>query len=80
MVEAIVTATEIQNNFGKYLNMVINGNQVIITKNGKEVGRIIPKDVSATYLTDTLTGVLRNTLPDTDSRAQRIKEHYELDD
>ncbi|WP_334305675.1 type II toxin-antitoxin system prevent-host-death family antitoxin [Parablautia intestinalis] len=30
-----------QNNFGKYLNMVINGSEVIVTKNGKEIGRFI---------------------------------------
>lgn len=30
------TATEIQNNFGKYLNMVINGNEVIVIKNGNQ--------------------------------------------
>ncbi|MBR4610598.1 MAG: type II toxin-antitoxin system prevent-host-death family antitoxin, partial [Erysipelotrichaceae bacterium] len=37
MVEATATATEMKNNFGKYLEMVIRGNEVIITKNGKEI-------------------------------------------
>ncbi|MBO4331421.1 MAG: type II toxin-antitoxin system Phd/YefM family antitoxin [Oscillospiraceae bacterium] len=36
MVGATATATEIQNNFGRYLNMVIGGKEVIVTKNGKE--------------------------------------------
>lgn len=40
-----------QNNFGKYLNMVINGSEVIVTKNGKEIGRFIPKDAVVSYLT-----------------------------
>lgn len=35
MIGATATATEMQNNFGKYLNMVINGNEVVVTKNGK---------------------------------------------
>ena len=35
MVEAIATATEMKNQFGKYLQMVINGNEVIVTKNGQ---------------------------------------------
>ena len=35
------TATEIQKNFGKYLNLVMNGQEVIVTKNGKEVGRFM---------------------------------------
>ena len=33
----IATATEMQNNFGRYLNLVMSGNEVIVTKNGREV-------------------------------------------
>ena len=35
--EVVATATEMKNQFGKYLQMVINGNEVIVTKNGQEV-------------------------------------------
>ncbi len=38
------TATEMQNNFGRYLNLVMSGQEVIVTKNGREVGCFIPKD------------------------------------
>ena len=61
MVEATATATEMKNNFGKYLEMVIRGNEVIITKNGKEIGRFIPKSKSISYLTDSLTGIITMT-------------------
>ena len=37
MVGATATATEMQNNFGRYLSIVIGGAEVIVTKNGKEV-------------------------------------------
>ena len=40
------TATEMQNNFGRYLNLVISGQEVIVTKNGHEVGRFVPKDMA----------------------------------
>lgn len=33
------TATEVQNNFGKYLSMVQRGDEVVVLKNGKEVAR-----------------------------------------
>jgi prevent-host-death family protein len=59
MVGAIATATEMQNNFGRYLDIVMNGREVIVTKNGKEVGRFIPKDAAVSYLTDSLTGILK---------------------
>ena len=34
-----VKTTELQNNFGKYLQAVIDGNEIVIIKNGKEVAR-----------------------------------------
>ena len=49
------TATEMQNNFGRYLSMVMSGQEIIVTKNGKEVGRFIPKDATVSYLTDSLS-------------------------
>lgn len=59
MVTATATASEMQNNFGKYLNMVINGEEVIVTQNGQEIGRFIPRNTVAAYLTDSLAGVLK---------------------
>ena len=55
MVAATATATEMQNNFGRYLNLVLNGQEIIVTKNGREVGRFIPKGAAVSYLTDSLT-------------------------
>lgn len=34
------TATDIQNNFGKYLKAVQEGNEIIILKKGKEVAKL----------------------------------------
>ncbi len=44
MIAVTATATEMQNNFGRYLNLVLFGQQVIVTKNGCEVRRFIPKE------------------------------------
>ncbi len=59
MITVTATATEMQNNFGRYLNPVLSGQEVIVTKNGREVGRFIPKDAAVSYLTDSLTGILK---------------------
>ena len=59
MVEVIVTAIEMKNNFDEFLDMVIRGNEVIVTENGKELGRFIPKSRSISYLTDSLTGIIK---------------------
>ena len=49
------TATDIQNNFGKYLKAVQEGNEIIILKKGKEVARLISKDTGISFLTDFIT-------------------------
>ena len=37
------TATEMQNNFGKYLSLVMAGQEVIVTRNGKRWGVSSPR-------------------------------------
>ena len=57
----VVTSTEIQNNFEKYLSLVMSGQEVIITRNGKEVGRLVPKDTAVSCLTDSLTRIINGS-------------------
>ena len=66
---ATATATEMQNNFGRYLSLVMDGIEVIVTKNGKEVGRFLPRASAVSYLTDSLTGILKE-----DTDLDKIKE------
>lgn len=37
-----VASTEVQNNFGKYLNFAAASEEIIITRNGKDIAKIIP--------------------------------------
>lgn len=74
-----VTATDIQNNFGKYLQAVQLGNEIIILKNGTEVARLISKEKSVSFLTDSLTGVLKNNYDEKTMRNERISKHEGLD-
>ena len=80
MIGAIATATEMQNNFGRYLSLVIGGAEVIVTKNGKEVGRFVPKDASISYLTDSLTGILKGNMDEYQVRDAALREKYEIAD
>ncbi len=72
------TATEIQNNFGHYLKAVQSGDEIIILKNGKEVARLISHESSVTFLTDSLTGILKNDYDDKAIRAERIENHENI--
>ncbi len=80
MIGATATATEMQNNFGKYLNLVLEGKEVIVTKNGKEVGRFIPKEATLSYLTDSLAGILKQDHDLEQAREERLEEKYGLTD
>ena len=62
----IATVNEIQNDFDRYLALIMNGHEIIVTSNGQELGRFIPKNSTASYRTDSLTGIL--------------KEDYDLND
>ena len=77
---ATATATEMQNNFGRYLALVQNGSEVIVTKNGKEVGRFIPRAAVVSYLTDSLTGILKGDMDMDKAREERLREKYEIID
>ncbi len=74
-----VTATEFQNNFGKYLQYVQSGQDVIILRNGKEVARLISHERSVSFLTDSLVGVLKGAYNDDDIRADRMMKYERAD-
>ena len=80
MTEAIATATEMKNQFGKYLQMIIEGKEIIVTKNGAEVGRFIPKSKSVSFLTDSLTGILKDHNDYKNARMAALKDKYEITD
>ena len=73
------TATEVQNNFGKYLSMVQRGDEVIVLKNGKEVARLISNERSVSFLTDSLIGVLSGNYDDEEIRTERMKKYESAD-
>lgn len=74
-----VTATDIQNNFGKYLQSAQLGEEIIILRNGKEVARLISHQKSVSFLTDSLCGVLSNNYDDKVMRSERMKKYESID-
>ena len=55
----------------------MSGQEIIVTKNGREVGRFIPRDAAVSYLTDSLTGVLKGNYDLDEVKSERLKEKYE---
>ena len=79
MTATTATATEVQNNFGKYLSIVQNGGEVIILKNGKETARLISNEKSISFLTDSLTGILTKDYDDKEVRAEQLRKYESVD-
>ena len=77
---AMATATEMQNNFGRYLSLVMDGIEVIVTKNGKEVGRFLPREAAVSYLTDSLRGILKEDADLDQVKEERLREKYAITD
>ena len=73
------TATEIQNNFGRFLKLVQEGQEVVIMKNGIEVARLISKAQTVSFLSDSLVGVLSSDVDERSARAERMVRHENTD-
>ena len=80
MIGTTATATEMQNNFGRYLALVMDGIEIIVTKNGREVGRFLPKDATVSYLTDSLMGILKADADLDQAKEERLREKYAVTD
>ena len=80
MVADTATATELKNNLGKYLNLVMEGQEVVVTRNGNEIGRLVPRDATASYLTDSLIGILKGEHDIDCEKQQRLAHKHETVD
>lgn len=74
-----VTATEIQNNFGKYLKMVGEGQEIVIMKNGTEIARLISKTQTVSFLSESLLGVLSSDADEKAIKAERMSRYENSD-
>ena len=50
----VATATEVQNNFGRFLKVAQEGGEVVILKNGVEVARLVSREKTMSFLSNQL--------------------------
>ena len=67
----IVKSTEVQNNFGKYLE-IASGQEVVITKNGLPVARLVGMKDTLTFLADRLVGVVPYDVDEDKAKSERL--------
>ena len=85
MVE-VATVDELRENLDKYLQMVDDGSEVLLLKNGRNLGRILPK-TSGESIVNSLIGFLKSGSDsnsdldnERDERHEYFKEKYGLAD
>ena len=84
---AVATADELRDNLDKYLQMVDDGNEVILFRDGRKLGSIVPICSDGRAVVKELTGFLKdgrdNSLetetPITDSLIGIVKGDYDLE-
>jgi len=70
----IASSTEVQNNFGKYLDLAA-GQEIVITKNGAAVARLIGMRVREKSIAEQLRGIIPADVDEDAIKAQRMNRH-----
>ena len=67
----IVNSTDIQNNFGKYLELA-SGQEIVITRNGLPVARLIGMKDTVSFLSEHLVGLIPKDTNEDKEKNERI--------
>ncbi|MDR3281153.1 MAG: type II toxin-antitoxin system Phd/YefM family antitoxin [Synergistaceae bacterium] len=68
----IVSSTEVQNNFGKYLELAAK-QEIVITKNGRTIARLLGMDKTVSFLSDRLVGVIPEDVDENAMKSERLR-------
>ena len=68
----IVSSTEVQNNFGKYLDLATQ-EEVVITKNGQMVARLVGMKKTVSFLSDRLVGLIPSDIDENALKDERLR-------
>jgi prevent-host-death family protein len=74
----IITATEFKTNIGKYLKLAAK-EEIIITKNGKRVARLVDADKDRTDVVKSLVGILPGNISENEAREERFSKYECVD-
>ena len=70
----IVSSTDVQNNFGKYLELA-SGQEIVITKNGTAVARLIGIGNQEKSMAEQLRGIIPDSVDEKDIKSERMSRH-----
>jgi prevent-host-death family protein len=67
----IVNSTDIQNNFGKYLDLA-SSEEIVITRKGAPVARLLGVEETISFLSDRLVGLVPKDVDEKALKEERI--------
>jgi prevent-host-death family protein len=68
----LVTSTDMQNNFGKYLEMA-KDEEIVITRNGLPVARLLDMNSTVSFLSDKLAGLIPLDASEETAKQERLQ-------
>jgi prevent-host-death family protein len=68
----MVNSTEVRNNFGKYLDMA-SQQEIVITKNGLAVARLLGADKTVSFLSERLVGLIPENTDENALKIERLR-------
>ncbi|MBR1729334.1 MAG: hypothetical protein IJ728_07410 [Selenomonadaceae bacterium] len=74
------TEQELKNNLEYYLNEMTAGNEIIIERNGEQIGRLVPQGKVMQSLTESLRGFIKENIDFDKEREKILREKYEITD
>ena len=73
------TVAEFTNNINSFMEMVQNGQDIIVLNDGIEVARLVSKNNRSQSISRSLLGVIPNVYDEKELRAERMKRHESTD-
>lgn len=73
-----ITATELKNNLGKYLDLAAK-EDIIITKNGKRIAKLTSVTEDKMTIAKSLIGILPSDVTLEEAKEERLKRHERTD-
>lgn len=73
-----ITATELKNNLGKYLDLA-DKEDIIITKNGKRIAKLTSATEDKRTIAKSLIGILPSDVTLEEAREERLDHHERID-
>ena len=74
------TEQELKTNLEYYLNEMTAGNEIIIERNGEQIGRLVPQGKVMQSLTESLRGFIKENIDFDKEREKILREKYEITD